>query len=154
MLEGIEVARRSVCRLASLQCNEYNAFHIGEACHSLSNHMNGHRFTTTVLNPDPPVAIHIPSSPDSLNKIADLLASYTNYLIPPLTTFAVNLKLYTNLFSIQVILRSLTCYPHLFHPCTQWRLQFHVSLNCSYCRRRTHCVQQLHLFLGTLKSGK
>ena len=37
------------------------AFYIGETRHSLSDCMNGHRFTTTVLNSDLPVAIHTQS---------------------------------------------------------------------------------------------
>ena len=41
-----------------LQCTECNAFYIGETSHSLFDRMNGHRFTTTVSNPDLPVAIH------------------------------------------------------------------------------------------------
>ena len=39
-------------------CSECNAFYIGETRRSLSDCMNGHRFTTTVSNPDLPVAIH------------------------------------------------------------------------------------------------
>ena len=35
-----------------------NAFYIGETHSSLSDHMDGHSFTTTVSNPDIPVAIH------------------------------------------------------------------------------------------------
>ena len=35
-----------------LQCTECNAFYIGETCHSLSDCVNGHQFTTTVSNPD------------------------------------------------------------------------------------------------------
>ena len=44
-----------------LQCTECNAFYIEETRRSLSNHMNGHWFTTMVSNPDLPVAIHIQS---------------------------------------------------------------------------------------------
>ena len=44
-----------------LECTECNAFYIGETHRSLSDHMNGHRVTTTVLNPDLPVAIHTQS---------------------------------------------------------------------------------------------
>ena len=44
-----------------LQCTECNAFYTGEAHHSLSDHMNGHWFTTTVSSPDLPVAIHTQS---------------------------------------------------------------------------------------------
>ena len=44
-----------------LQCTECNAFYIGETRHSLSDCMNGHRFTTMVSNPDLPVAIHTQS---------------------------------------------------------------------------------------------
>ena len=44
-----------------LQCTECNAFYIGETCHSSSDRMNGHRFTTTASNPDLPVAIHTQS---------------------------------------------------------------------------------------------
>ena len=47
----------AVGRLTS-SCTECNAFYIGETCHSLYDHMNGHWFTTTVSNPDLPVAIH------------------------------------------------------------------------------------------------
>ena len=36
-------------------------FYIGETRRSLSDHMNGHSFTTTVSNPDLPVAIHTQS---------------------------------------------------------------------------------------------
>ena len=44
-----------------LQWTECNAFNIGETCRSLSHGMNSHQFTTTALNPDLPVAIHIQS---------------------------------------------------------------------------------------------
>ena len=43
------------------QCNECKAFYIGETCHSVCDCINGHCFTTTVSNPDLPVAIHIKS---------------------------------------------------------------------------------------------
>ena len=39
----------------------YTVFHIEETCLSLFDRMNGHRFTTTVSNPDLPVAIHTQS---------------------------------------------------------------------------------------------
>ena len=38
-----------------------NAFYIGETRHSLPDCMNGHCFTTTILNPDLSVAIHTQS---------------------------------------------------------------------------------------------
>ena len=44
-----------------LQCIECNDFHIRETHRSLSDWMNGHRFTTTVSNSDLPVAIHTQS---------------------------------------------------------------------------------------------
>ena len=44
-----------------LQSTECNDFYIGETCHSLSYHINGHRFTTTALNSGVPVVIHIQS---------------------------------------------------------------------------------------------
>ena len=57
--------------------------------------MNGHCFTTTASNPDLPVSIHtIP--PDSLSRLLVCKCQFTNCQIPPLTTFAANLKLHTN----------------------------------------------------------
>ena len=44
-----------------LKCTECSAFYIGETHRSLSDCMNGHRFTTMVSNPDLPVAIHAQS---------------------------------------------------------------------------------------------
>ena len=44
-----------------LQCTECNAFYIEETHRSLSDRMNRHWFTNTVLNPDLPVAIHTQS---------------------------------------------------------------------------------------------
>ena len=44
-----------------LQCKVCSAFYIGETRRSLSDHMNGHRFTIIVTNPDLPVAIHTQS---------------------------------------------------------------------------------------------
>ena len=44
-----------------LQCTECNAFYIGETRRSLSDHINGHWFTTTVSNPDLPVTIQTQS---------------------------------------------------------------------------------------------
>ena len=38
-----------------------SVFYIGESHRSLSDRMNEHRFTTTVSNPDLPVAIHTQS---------------------------------------------------------------------------------------------
>ena len=49
---------KSMNLIYQLQCTECNAFYIGETRRSISHHMNGHRFTTTVSNPDLPVAIH------------------------------------------------------------------------------------------------
>ena len=86
---------KSMNLIYQLQCTERNAFYIGETRRSLSDHMNGHRFTTTVLNPDLPVAIHTQST-RSLSKNAGLTVSYTNYLTPPQTTSAANLKLHNN----------------------------------------------------------
>ena len=48
---------KSMNLIYQLQCTECNAFYIGETRRSLSDHMNGHHFTTTVLNPDLPVAV-------------------------------------------------------------------------------------------------
>ena len=78
-----------------LQCSQCNAFYTGETCHSLSDHVNGHHFTTTVSNPDLPVAIHTQShqipfqdcwSISVIHKLPD----------PSPTTFAVNWKQHTN----------------------------------------------------------
>ena len=52
---------KSMNLIYQLKCSECNAFYIGETRNSLSNRMNGHRFTTTVSNPDLPVAIHTKS---------------------------------------------------------------------------------------------
>ena len=52
---------KSMNLIYQLECTECNAFYIGETPCSLSDHMNGHRFTTTVSNPDLPVAIHTQS---------------------------------------------------------------------------------------------
>ena len=49
---------KSMDLIYQLQCNVCNAFYIGETRRSLSDRMNGHRFTTTVSNSDLPVAIH------------------------------------------------------------------------------------------------
>ena len=49
---------KSMNLIYQLQCNVCNAFYIGETRRSLSDYMNGHRFTTTVSNSDLPVAIH------------------------------------------------------------------------------------------------
>ena len=87
---------RSMNLIYQLQYVECNAFYIGETRRSLSDRMNGHQFTTTVSNPDLPVAIHTQAH---LPENADLLMSYTNYLIPPQITSAANLKLHTNLSS-------------------------------------------------------
>ena len=47
-----------------------------------------------------PTSCHpYPIPSDSISRLHGLLAPYTNYLIPPLTTFAVSLKSHTNLFS-------------------------------------------------------
>ena len=53
--------RKSMNLIYQLQCTECNAFYIGETCRSLSDRMNGNRFTTMVSNPDLPVAIHTQS---------------------------------------------------------------------------------------------
>ena len=81
-----------------LQCTVCNAFYTGETSCSLSDRMNGHRFTTTVSNPDLPVAIHTQSHQIPFQECC-LLVSYTNYLTPPQTTSSGNLKLHTNLSS-------------------------------------------------------
>ena len=52
---------KSMNLIYQLQCTECNAFYMGETRRSLSDCMNGHRFTTTVSNPDLPVAIHTQS---------------------------------------------------------------------------------------------
>ena len=49
---------KSMNLICQLQCTECNAFYNGETSRSLSDRMNGHWFTTTVSNPDLPVAIH------------------------------------------------------------------------------------------------
>ena len=51
----------------------------------------------------------LPSIPNPIRfhfKIAGLLESYTNYLIPPLTTFADSLKSHPTLFSNHVTLQA------------------------------------------------
>ena len=89
---------KSITLIYQLQCTVCNAFHIGETRRSLSltawmDTVSPLQFRTQTyqLPPTPnPIRFHF--------KIAGLLASYTNYLIPPLTTFAASLKLHTNLF--------------------------------------------------------
>ena len=53
----------SLCMMLTDQqsWNVCKAFYIGETRRSLSDRMNGHRFTTTVSNSDLPVAIHTQS---------------------------------------------------------------------------------------------
>ena len=86
---------KSMNLIYQLQCTECNFFYIGETRHSLSDCMNGHHFTTTVSNPDLPVAI-TPNPTRSLSRNAGLLVSYTNSQTPPLTAFASNLKQHIN----------------------------------------------------------
>ena len=52
---------KSMNLIYQLECTECNAFYIGETSRFLSDRMNGHWFTTTVSNPDLPVAIHTQS---------------------------------------------------------------------------------------------
>ena len=52
---------KSMNLIYQLQCTECNAFHTGETRHSLSDHTNGHWFTTTISNQDLPGAIHTQS---------------------------------------------------------------------------------------------
>ena len=52
---------KSMNLIYQFQCNVSSAFYIGETRRSLSDRMNGHRFTTTVTNPDLPIAIHTQS---------------------------------------------------------------------------------------------
>ena len=52
---------KSMNLIYHLKCTECNAFYIGETRHSLSDRMNGCQFTTTVSNPDLPVAIYTKS---------------------------------------------------------------------------------------------
>ena len=67
---------KSMNLIYQLQCTASNAAQIGETRCSLSDRMNGHCFTTTVSNPDLPVAIH--TNPiRSLSKNAGLFVSYT-----------------------------------------------------------------------------
>ena len=55
------IVSKSMNLIYQLKCSECNAFYIGETRRSLSDHMNGHRFTTTVSNQDLPVVIHTQS---------------------------------------------------------------------------------------------
>ena len=52
---------KSMNLIYQLQCNACEAFYIGETRRSLSDCMNGHRFTTTVPNSNLPIAIHTQS---------------------------------------------------------------------------------------------
>ena len=96
-----------------------NAFYIGETHRSLSDGMNRHQFTTTVSNPDLPVAIRTQSHQIPFQKCWSVRVSYTNYLTPPQTTPAVSLKLHTNLSSnhdttpVSISVNP----PPTFHPC-------------------------------------
>ena len=61
-----------------LHCTQYNAFYIGETCRSLSDHMNGHSFAITVLNPNLPVTIHTQNPTRSPSKnVVSMLVSIT-----------------------------------------------------------------------------
>ena len=64
-------------------------------CCSLSDHMNGHCFTTTVSNPDLPVAIHTQSHQIPFQEYWSVSVIHK---LPEstLTTFAANLKQHTN----------------------------------------------------------
>ena len=91
---------KSMNLIYQLQCTECNAFYIGETHRSLSDHMNGHRFTTMVSNPDLPVVIHTQSHQIPFQECWFVsVIPYTNYLTPPQTTSTANLKLHTNLSS-------------------------------------------------------
>ena len=83
---------KSMNLIYQLKCTECNAFYIEETCCSLSNHMNGHCFTTTVSNPDLPIAIHTQS-----HQI-HFLECWSVSVIHKLTDsiFPTNLKWHTN----------------------------------------------------------
>ena len=131
-----------------LQYTECNAFYIGETCCSLSDYMNGHRFTTTVVNPD----LELPSTHNptrSLSKNAGLSVSYTSYQTPPSTRSTTNLKLHTNSSSNHnTPPDSTSVNPPPIPPMPQWHLQSLVSLFYS-AAVEGHGVldESLHLFL-------
>ena len=103
-------------------------FTFGETCHSLSDRMNGHHFTTTLWNSELSLAIHTQSH-HSLSRNAGLLVSYTNYLTPPQTTYATNLKLHTNLSSNpDTPPVSTSVNPPQIPPSPQRHLKFRLSL--------------------------
>ena len=73
---------KSMNLIYQLQCTECNAFYIGETRRSLSDRMNEHRFTTTVSNPDLPVAIHIQSHQISFQECWSVSVTQTTRLHP------------------------------------------------------------------------
>ena len=84
----------------------------------------------------------------SLSKNAGLSMSYTNYQIPPPTTFAANLKLHTNSSSNHNIPPDSTSI-NLLHipPSSQWHLEFRVSLFYSTAEEGHGVLaKSLHLF--------
>ena len=115
----------------------FPAFYIGETSRSLSDRMNGYRFTTTVSNPDLPVAIHTQShqiplqecwSVNVIHKLPDSTPDHihhqfetayqlilqsrhtpdSTYIIPPDSTLAPEaLKSFDSVSSI-VLLRKVT----------------------------------------------
>ena len=86
---------KSMNLIYQLQCTECNAFYIGETRHSLSDRMYGHRFITTLLNPDLLVAIHTQSHQIPFQECWSVSVIHRNYQTSPQTTSAANLKLHT-----------------------------------------------------------
>ena len=114
---------------------ECNAFYIGETHHSLSDHMNGHRFTTIYQTQTYQLlSTHNPTR--SLSKNASLSVSYTIYLTPSQATFTTNLKVQTNLSRQPPVSTSINS--STFHSCPNGTYSLSQSL-LFYCWGRPQC---------------
>ena len=129
-----------------------NAFYNGETHRSLSDHINGPRFTTRCRTQTYQLLSTL-NSTRSLSKNAGLSVSYTNYQTPPQTTSAPNLKLYTNLPSNpDTPPVSTSVNPPKFHPRPSGIKQFRFSLLYSTAEEG-HCdlAESLHFhFVSSL----
>ena len=91
----IHVDCKSMNLMYQLECTDCIAFYIGETRCSLSDHMNGHRFTTRVSNPGLPVTIHTHFHQIPFQDCWSVSSSIHRLPDSTLTTFAVNWKLHT-----------------------------------------------------------
>ena len=120
------------------KCTECNAFYILETHRSLSDCMNGHRFTTMVSNPDLPVAIHTQSR---LIPFQECWSVTVIHKLPDSTpdTSAANLKLHTNLSSYPDTPRLNIRYPPTFHPRPSDTKSF-ASVSCILLLRKATVI--------------